>query len=95
MPFLWFRIDSHGQARYPLAGVGGSGGFAAGGGDASPKNGPELRDRPAIVLCLHNLYQKRVMGQGADLDTWLSYIKERAEYWRKEEKQRKIAAPFE
>jgi hypothetical protein len=35
------------------------------------------------------------MGQEADGDTWLSYIKERTEYWRKQEKQRKIAAPFE
>lgn len=43
-------------------------------------------------------YKKDMVSKGhkeADVDAWLSYIKERTEYWRKQEKQRKIAAPFE
>jgi TRAP-type C4-dicarboxylate transport system substrate-binding protein len=42
-------------------------------------------------------YRKDMIGKGfkgADVDNWLSYIKERADYWRKQEKERKIPSPF-
>jgi len=38
-----------------------------------------------------------MVGKGfkeAEVDGWLSYIKERIGYWSKEEKQKKIPAPF-
>ena len=42
-------------------------------------------------------YKKSMGSKGykeADVDSWLSYIKERTEYWKKEEKQRGIPGPF-
>lgn len=42
-------------------------------------------------------YKKDMISKGykaSEVDSWLSYIKERIEYWKKEEKQRKIASPF-
>jgi TRAP-type transport system periplasmic protein len=43
-------------------------------------------------------YKKTMAGKGykeAEVDDWLKYIAGRIEYWKKEEKQRKIPAPFE
>ena len=43
-------------------------------------------------------YKKDMVSKGhkeAEVDSWLNYIRERTEFWRKQEKQRKIAAPFE
>ena len=43
-------------------------------------------------------YKKNMVSKGykeADINDWLKFIGERAEYWRKMEKQRKIPAPFE
>ena len=42
-------------------------------------------------------YKKNMVAKGhkgADVDSWVNYIRERIEYWRKEEKQRNIPAPF-
>jgi TRAP-type transport system periplasmic protein len=42
-------------------------------------------------------YKKDMVSKGfkeADVDNWLKFIKERIQYWTKEEKQKKIAAPF-
>ncbi len=42
-------------------------------------------------------YKKDMVAKGfkaSDVDSWLSYIKERTGYWRKEEKARKIPSPF-
>jgi hypothetical protein len=42
-------------------------------------------------------WKKDMVGKGysaATVDSWISYIKERIEYWRKQEQQRKIASPF-
>ena len=42
-------------------------------------------------------YKKSMASKGykeADVDSWLSYIKERTEYWTKQEKQKGIASPF-
>ncbi len=44
------------------------------------------------------MYKKDMLSKGrkaAEVDSWLTFIRERIEYWRKEEKQRKIASPFE
>ena len=43
-------------------------------------------------------YKKNMAGKGfkeADIDGWVKYIKERIGYWHKEQKQRKIPAPFD
>jgi TRAP-type C4-dicarboxylate transport system substrate-binding protein len=42
-------------------------------------------------------YKKDMASKGfkeADVDGWLKFIKERIQYWTKEEKQKKIASPF-
>ncbi len=42
-------------------------------------------------------YKKDMVSKGykaADIDNWLSFIKERTEFWRKEEARRKIPSPF-
>jgi len=42
-------------------------------------------------------YKKNMVAKGqkeSEIDTWISYIKERVEYWRKEQTRRKIPAPF-
>jgi TRAP-type C4-dicarboxylate transport system substrate-binding protein len=42
-------------------------------------------------------YRKDMVSQGfkgSDVDSWVSFIRERTEHWRKEEKQRKIPSPF-
>ena len=42
-------------------------------------------------------YKKDMASKGfkeADVDGWLKFIKERIQYWTKEEKHKKIAAPF-
>jgi TRAP-type C4-dicarboxylate transport system substrate-binding protein len=42
-------------------------------------------------------YKKDMVSKGhkaSDVDSWVKYIKERIEYWKKEEKKRAIPAPF-
>lgn len=42
-------------------------------------------------------YKKDMVSKGykaQDVDSWIGYIKERIDFWRKEEKKRNIAAPF-
>jgi TRAP-type C4-dicarboxylate transport system substrate-binding protein len=43
-------------------------------------------------------FKKDMVSKGfkqTEVDSWLNYIKERIEYWKKEEKKRGIAAPFQ
>jgi TRAP-type transport system periplasmic protein len=42
-------------------------------------------------------YKKAMVAKGhkpGDVDGWISYIRERIEYWKKEQKKRGLAAPF-
>ena len=42
-------------------------------------------------------FKKDMVSKGhnaAEVDSWISYIKERVDYWRKQEQQKKIASPF-
>jgi TRAP-type transport system periplasmic protein len=42
-------------------------------------------------------YKKDMIAKGykpAEVDSWIGYIKERMDYWRKEEKRRSVASPF-
>ena len=42
-------------------------------------------------------YKKNMVSKGykeADVDGWLKYIGDRIEYWKKQQKDRGIAAPF-
>jgi hypothetical protein len=42
-------------------------------------------------------YKKDMVSKGhkeADVNSWISYIKERIDFWKKEEKKRNIASPF-
>ncbi len=42
-------------------------------------------------------YKKDMTSKGhkaADVDSWINYVKERIDYWKKQEKQRGITAPF-
>ena len=43
-------------------------------------------------------YKKEMISKGfkgTDVDSWLSFISERIEYWKAEEKRRGVKAPFE
>jgi TRAP-type C4-dicarboxylate transport system substrate-binding protein len=43
-------------------------------------------------------YKKDLVGKGykeQEIDTWISFIKERAEYWKAQEKARKIPSAYE
>lgn len=52
------------------------------------------RPKDMSVTLIYRLRQK-MAGKGyKEAEGWLSNIKERIGYWQKEEKQRKIAAPF-
>jgi TRAP-type C4-dicarboxylate transport system substrate-binding protein len=42
-------------------------------------------------------YKKGMISKGykaGDVDSWVSFIRERIEYWKKEQKKRGLAAPF-
>ena len=72
--------------------------FKSGGGQVIPLSDAESARWIKAVQPVIGDYKKSVAAKGykeADVDGWLKYIKERIEYWRKEEKQRKILAPFE
>ena len=67
-------------------------------GEILPLSDAEVTKWVKAVEPVISAYKKDMVSKGhkeAEVDGWLSYIKERTEYWRKQEKQRKIAAPFE
>jgi TRAP-type C4-dicarboxylate transport system substrate-binding protein len=71
--------------------------FKAAGGQIIPLPDAEAARWIKAVQPVIGDYKKAMVGKGfkeAEVDGWLSYIKERIGYWQKEEKQRKIAAPF-
>jgi hypothetical protein len=50
-----------------------------------------------MTVTLIDRLRQKMAGKGykeAEVDGWLSCIKKHIGYWQKEEKQRRIAAPF-
>jgi len=83
---LWNEMDLEGTDE-----------FKAVGGQIIPLSDAEAAKWIKAVQPVFGDYKKAMAGKGykeAEVDGWLSYIKERIGYWQKEEKQRKIAAPF-
>ncbi|MBI5583347.1 MAG: TRAP transporter substrate-binding protein [Deltaproteobacteria bacterium] len=71
--------------------------FKAKGGQIIPLSDAEVLKWKKAVEPLIGDYKKDLIAKGykaSEVDHWLSFIKERIEYWKKEEKQRKIAGPF-
>ena len=84
---LWNQMDIEGRDL-----------FKSGGGQVIPLSDAEAAKWIKAVEPVMGGYKKNMVGKGykeADVDGWVKYIKERIEYWKKEEKQRKIPAPFE
>ncbi|HVN24938.1 MAG TPA: TRAP transporter substrate-binding protein [Syntrophorhabdales bacterium] len=84
---LWNEMDLEGKEV-----------FTGGGGQILPLSDAEVVKWVKAVEPVIAAYKKDMVSKGhkeADVDSWLSYIKERTEYYRKQEKQKKIAAPFE
>ena len=72
--------------------------FKSGGGQIIPLSDAEAAKWVKAVEPIIGSYKKNMVAKGhkeAEIDGWLSYIKERIEYWKKEQKQRKVLAPFE
>lgn len=84
---LWNEMDIEGRDVFR----------GAGGQIISLSDGEAARWIKAVEPII-GTYKKTMASKGykeADVDGWIKYIKERIEYWRKEEKQKKIPAPFE
>jgi TRAP-type C4-dicarboxylate transport system substrate-binding protein len=72
--------------------------FKAAGGQILALSDAEAARWIKAVEPVVGAYKKAMVGKGqkeADVDAWLSFIKERIAYWKKEQTQRKIPAPFE
>jgi TRAP-type C4-dicarboxylate transport system substrate-binding protein len=72
--------------------------FKSGGGQIINLSDAEAAKWVMAVEPIIGVYKKNMASKGhteSEINGWLSYIKERIEYWRKQEKQRKIPAPFE
>ena len=84
---LWNEMDLEGVDSFKNAG-----------GQIIPLSEAEASRWIKAVEPVIGNYKKNMVAKGfkeADVDGWVKYIKERTEYWKKEEKQRKIPAPFE
>ncbi len=71
--------------------------FKGAGGQIIPLPDAEVAKWTKAVMPVIDSYKKDMAGEGhkeAEVDGWLTYIRERIGYWSKEEKQRKIPAPF-
>ena len=71
--------------------------FKAAGGQLYMLPDAEAAKWVAAVQPIFAEYKKTMVAKGfkaAEVDGWLSYIKERLSYWKTEEKKRGIAAPF-
>lgn len=71
--------------------------FKTAGGQMIPLSDAEAARWIKAVQPVFGDYKKAMVGKGykeAEVDSWLSYIKERIDYWRKEEKAKKVPAPF-
>lgn len=71
--------------------------FKAAGGQMFTLSDAEAAKWIKAVQPIFAEYKKAMVGKGfkaAEVDGWLSYIKERIAYWKAEEKKRGVAAPF-
>lgn len=71
--------------------------FKAAGGQMFTLSDAEAAKWVKAVQPIFAEYKKTMIGNGfkeAEVDGWLSYIKERIAYWKAEEKKRGVAAPF-
>ncbi len=71
--------------------------FKSKGGQVLPLTDAEASRWKKAVEPVVTDYKKSMASKGykeADVDGWLKYIAERIEYWKKQEKDRKIASPF-
>ena len=71
--------------------------FKAAGGQIIDLSDAEAAKWIKAVQPVFAAYKKNMVSKGfkeADVDGWLSYIKERITYWRAEEKKRGVASPF-
>lgn len=83
---LWNQMDIEGRDA-----------FTAAGGQILSLSDSEAAKWVKAVEPVIDAYKKDMASKGfkeADVDTWLKFIKERIAHWTKEEKQKKIAAPF-
>ncbi len=72
--------------------------FKAAGGQVVPISDAEAAKWIKAVEPVIGTYKKNMAAKGykeADVDGWLKYIKGRIAYWSKEQKQKKVLAPFE
>jgi len=72
--------------------------FKTQGGQILPLSDAEVAKWTKAVEPVIGDYKKSMVAKGqkeVDIDGWLKYIGERIDYWKKEEKQKKIPAPFE
>ena len=84
---LWNEMDIEGKEV-----------FLKGGGQILQLSDAEVAKWVKAVEPVISAYKKDMVSKGhkeSDVDSWLNYIKERTEFYRKQEKQKKIAAPFE
>jgi TRAP-type transport system periplasmic protein len=71
--------------------------FKAGGGQILPLTDAEAAKWAKAVEPVITAWKKDMISKGnssATVDSWFSFIKERIDYWRKQEQQKKIASPF-
>lgn len=71
--------------------------FKSGGGQIFPLAAAEATRWVKAVEPVIAAYKKDMVSKGfkgADVDSWVKYIRERIEYWKKEEKKRAIPTPF-
>jgi TRAP-type C4-dicarboxylate transport system substrate-binding protein len=84
---LWNEMDIEGRDALKSAG-----------GQIIPLSDVEAAKWIKSVEPIIGAYTKNMVAKGykeAEVGGWVKYIQERIEYWKKEEKQRKIPAPFE
>lgn len=83
---LWDQMDIEGRDL-----------FTSQGGQVIPLSDAEVSKWTKAVEPVIGDYKKNMVAKGhkeADVDGWLKYIRERIEYWHKEQKKRGIPAPF-
>jgi len=71
--------------------------FKAAGGQIFPLTDAEAARWKQAVDPVITTWKKDMASKGhsaATVDSWFSFIKERIDYWRKQEQQKKIASPF-
>ena len=71
--------------------------FKSGGGQVIALADSEAARWIKAVEPIIGVYKKNMVSKGhkeADIDNWLKYIAERIEYWKKQQAERKIPAPF-